>query len=150
MIRLSQLKENKEDAEGNENIAGQGEDIGRSDNDGAGDNVQSTGSGLRLSLDTDSDHGIEIGAHLPMNQPRPTGQIGSLVQSDTNNVGGQSIVSDHADGIDNGQGNGNGNDQHEDDHVSGVDGAPNGQHDGDDDDHRHDVDQVSNGHNGND
>ena len=27
-----ELKENKEDAEGNENIAGQGEDIGRTDN----------------------------------------------------------------------------------------------------------------------
>ena len=125
-----EIKENREDAEGNENIAGQGENIGRSDSDVVNGNIESVGNELGLDLDTDSE--IEIGAHLPANQNQDQGQQDGLqvgVDNISNQRSGDSqrglrlSAEANGSGDTNGNGNSNGN---------GDEQLTNGQ---DDDDH---------------
>ena len=124
----SEMREDRENAEGNENIAGQGENIagqgeniGRSGNNG---NDQQTGDGLVLGDDdngSDDNDDDEIGAHLPQNQQ----------QAQRDEQQGQSNANmNNASGQQNGGSNGNGeSNDNGDEHLS--DGQ-NDDHNGDD------------------
>ena len=100
-----EIKENREDAEGNENIAGQGENIGRSDSDVVNGNIESVGNELGLDLDTDSE--IEIGAHLPQNQNQNQAEL----QVGIDNISNQESDKSQSGLPLNEEGNGNG-DEH--------------------------------------